>query len=179
MPHNRVVVIGAGAAGLMAAHFAAAGGADVVVAEGTADGGRKILISGGGRCNVLPGAAFPKRYVTSSSPHTLRKILRSWPLAEQKAFFESELGLRLVLEPGSGKLFPASNRARDVRDGLVAAARGAGARFRFGVRVSGLGPPPAPGAAWRVHLDSGDTLAASRVVVEGFALLGDPALKLP
>ena len=48
-------------------------------------------------------------------------MLRSWPLAEQRRFFEEELGVPLVLEPASGKLFPASNKARDVRDALVAA----------------------------------------------------------
>ena len=46
-------------------------------------------------------------------------MLRSWPLAEQIAFFERELGLPLVEEPETAKLFPASNRARDVRDGLL------------------------------------------------------------
>jgi predicted Rossmann fold flavoprotein len=162
---RRVVVVGAGAAGLMAAYFAAAAGGDVVVLESTADGGRKILISGGGRCNVLPGEVRPDRYVTASSPHTLRKILRSWPLTDQRAFFEGALGLPLVLEVESGKLFPASNRARDVRDGLVAAARRAGARFRFGTSVTALGAPPAPGASWRIHLSGGETLAAARVVV--------------
>ena len=48
-----VVVVGAGAAGLVAAAFAAAAGAKVTLIERTKDGGRKILISGGGRCNVL------------------------------------------------------------------------------------------------------------------------------
>lgn len=169
MRNRTVVVVGAGAAGLMAARFAAvqgaAAGADVVVVEGTADGGRKILISGGGRCNVLPATARPERYVTASSRNTLKKMLRSWPLAEQQSFFERELGLPLALEPETGKLFPVSNRARDVRDGLVAAVRGAGGRFRFGERVIGLGAPPAPGAHWRVHLASGETLAAARVVL--------------
>ena len=50
----RIAVIGAGAAGTMAAIFAASGGAEVLLLERTRDGGRKILISGGGRCNVLP-----------------------------------------------------------------------------------------------------------------------------
>ena len=63
-----VAVIGAGAAGLMAAIHAARAGADVVVFESTADGGRKILISGGGRCNILPSVPTPERYVTDSSP---------------------------------------------------------------------------------------------------------------
>ena len=59
--------------------------------ERTRDGGRKILISGGGRCNMLPARVDERRFVTDSSPHTLRNILRAWPLAEQIAFFEREL----------------------------------------------------------------------------------------
>ncbi|HRN54429.1 MAG TPA: NAD(P)/FAD-dependent oxidoreductase, partial [Gemmatimonadaceae bacterium] len=51
---RRIAVIGAGAAGTMAAIFAAAAGAQVTLIERSKDGGRKILISGGGRCNVLP-----------------------------------------------------------------------------------------------------------------------------
>ena len=123
MPRRRVAVIGAGAAGTMAAIFAAAAGAETLLLERTRDGGRKILISGGGRCNILPARVDERRFVTDSSPHTLRKILRSWPLAEQIAFFERELGLPLVEERETAKLFPASNRARDVRDGLLALAR--------------------------------------------------------
>ncbi|HEX6587973.1 MAG TPA: FAD-dependent oxidoreductase, partial [Longimicrobiales bacterium] len=128
-----VVVIGAGAAGLMAAIHAASAGARVLLLERTADGGRKILISGGGRCNVLPSVAQPERFVTSSSVNSMKKLLRSWPLDEQRAFFEQELGLRLALEPETGKLFPETNRARDVRDRLVAHARDRGAELRFDV----------------------------------------------
>ena len=91
-----VVVIGAGAAGSMAAIFAATAGAETTLLERTRDGGRKILISGGGRCNVLPMRVDEARYVTDSSPYVLRKILRSWPLAEQMAFFERELRLPLA-----------------------------------------------------------------------------------
>ena len=79
-----VVVVGAGAAGLMAAIFAARTGADTLLLERTKDGGRKILISGGGRCNVLPGTFRPDEYVTDSSRNSLRKILRSWPLEDQR-----------------------------------------------------------------------------------------------
>ena len=118
-----VVVVGAGAAGLMAALFAARAGAPVVLVEGTADGGRKILISGGGRCNILPSVAEPRRYVTDSSPNTLRNLLRAWPLAEQRAFFERELAMPLELEEETGKLFPSSHKARDVRDMLVRRVR--------------------------------------------------------
>src|SRR5262245_50301071 len=106
-----VVVIGAGAAGFMAAIFAARGGR-VLLLERTRDGGRKILMSGGGRCNVLPSAIDPRRFVTASSPHTLKKLLLSWPLPEQRRFFEERLGIALALEEETGKLFPVSNRSR-------------------------------------------------------------------
>jgi predicted Rossmann fold flavoprotein len=133
-----VAVVGAGAAGLVAAGFAAAGGAAVTLIERTKDGGRKILISGGGRCNVLPSALAPDRFVTGSPPHLLRSMLRAWPLHEQRAFFEEELQIPLDVEEESGKLFPRSNRAKDVRDALVAFAQRRGANVHFDTTVSGI-----------------------------------------
>jgi predicted Rossmann fold flavoprotein len=133
-----VVVVGAGAAGLVAAGFAAAGGATVTLIERTKDGGRKILISGGGRCNVLPSVLAPDRFVAASPPHLLRSMLRAWPLHEQRAFFEDELQIPLALEEESGKLFPRSNRARDVRDALVTFARRRGASVQFDTTVNAL-----------------------------------------
>ena len=157
-----IVIVGAGAAGLMAGIFAAGRGTRVVVLERTKDGGRKILISGGGRCNILPSELDPARYVTASSPATMRNILRSWPLAEQRRFFEDELALALVLEPETGKLFPATNRARDVRDGLVSLARRRGAEVRFDSKVTGVAQA---GDAWQVELEGGGTLDARSVVL--------------
>ena len=133
-----VAVIGAGAAGLVAAAFASAGGAQVVLIERTKDGGRKILISGGGRCNVLPSALAPERFVSDAPAHLVRGMLRAWPLHEQRAFFEHDLEIPLALEEESGKLFPRSNRARDVRDGLVAHARAKGVDIRFDTTVGNL-----------------------------------------
>lgn len=133
-----VVVIGAGAAGLVAASFAASAGAQTVLLERTKDGGRKILISGGGRCNVLPATLAPERFVTDSPPHLLRRMLRAWPLHEQRAFFEDDLQIPLALEEDSGKLFPRSDRARDIRDGLVAHARARGVRMQFDTKVTDL-----------------------------------------
>src|SRR3954465_5134120 len=130
-PRRRVVVIGAGAAGSMAAIFAAKAGAETTLPERTADRGRKILISGGGRCNVLPMRLDESRYVTDSSRNLLHRMLRSWPLREQIAFFENELRLPLVEEQESSKLFPMSNKARDVRDGLLAYATRMGATLRM------------------------------------------------
>ena len=130
-----MVVVGAGAAGLIAASFAARSGAQTVLVERTKDGGRKILISGGGRCNVLPSVLAPERFVTDSPPHLLRHMLRAWPLHEQRDFFEHDLHVPLALEEESGKLFPQSNRAKDVRDALVAFARTNGVEIQFDTKV--------------------------------------------
>jgi len=106
--------------------------------ERTTDGGRKILISGGGRCNVLPSVLQPERFVTDSPPHLLRGMLRSWPLRAQRAFFEEDLGIPLALEEETGKLFPASNRARDVRDGLISLARARGVEVQSQTTVTSI-----------------------------------------
>jgi predicted Rossmann fold flavoprotein len=161
-PRRRVVVIGAGAAGSMAAIFAAKGGAETTLLERTRDGGRKILISGGGRCNVLPMRLDESRFVTDSSPNLLRKMLRAWPLREQIAFFEQELGLPLAEEAESSKLFPRSNKARDVRDGLLAYAANAGATLRMNAIVTGFHPH---GKEWRVECAAGSPIAADAVIV--------------
>lgn len=157
-----VVIVGAGAAGLMAAIHAARAGAPVVLLDGTADGGRKILISGGGRCNILPSVLDPARFVSTAPAHLVRRFLSAWPLREQRAFFEADLGLPLALEPGSGKLFPASNRARDVRDRLLGAARAAGAECHFGWTVT-RAEPTADG--WRLESASGQRLEARALVI--------------
>jgi predicted Rossmann fold flavoprotein len=157
-----VVVVGAGAAGMTAAIFAARAGRGVILLERTRDGGRKILISGGGRCNVLPSQMNPSQYFTGSSPNSLKKMLLSWPLVEQRAFIERDLRIPLALEADSGKLFPVSNKARDVRDGLLEAARSAGAHIRHNAFVRDLKPA---GTSWRVLLEGGEVIEASGVVI--------------
>jgi predicted Rossmann fold flavoprotein len=161
-PPRRVVVIGAGAAGTMAAIFAATAGADTTLVERSADGGRKILISGGGRCNVLPARVDESRFVTDSSPNLMKKLVRAWPLAAQRAFFEDTLGIPLAEETESAKLFPVSNRARDVRDGLMGYARQQGVRMRFETHVTAVAPTV---SGWSVSLETGETLHGDAVIV--------------
>ena len=159
---RRVVVIGAGAAGTMAAIFAAKAGAETILLERTRDGGRKILISGGGRCNVLPSRVDESRFVTNSSPNLLRKMVRAWPLAEQRAFFEETLGIALEEEVETAKLFPASHRARDVRDGLIVYARQVGVQLRMDTRVTGLAPTA---EGWEVRIENDLPMHADAVIV--------------
>lgn len=160
-----IVVIGAGAAGFLAAIFAAREGRSVVLVERNQDGGRKILISGGGRCNILPSKHEPERFVTASSLNSLRNILRTWALDEQRAFFEGELGMPLVLEEASGKLFPESNRARDVRDMLRAKFEDAGGRFVGDVVARAITPPAVASAPWRIDAHGDGPLEARAVVL--------------
>jgi len=160
---RRVAVIGAGAAGAMAAIFAASGDAETLLLERTPDGGRKILISGGGRCNILPAADdASRRFVTDSSPNTLRKMLRSWPLREQISFFEKDVGLVLAEEKETGKLFPASNRARDVREALFALARRRNVRLLTNTLVTGLTPIR---GRWLVQREGAPALETDAVIV--------------
>ncbi len=162
-----VIVVGAGAAGLMAAIFAARGPRPVLALEGSQRPGQKILISGGGRCNVLPAQASAADFISDGSPHTLRKILSAWPLADVRRFFEEELGVPLRLERETGKLFPAADRARVVLDALLAAFARRGGTLRTDARVVGLTPADGngPAALWRVHLASGETLVAAAVIL--------------
>ena len=147
---------------MMAAIFAAMSGAETMLLERTRDGGRKILISGGGRCNILPARVSERRFVTDSSPNTLRKVLRSWPLPQQIAFFERELGLTLIEEEESAKLFPASNRARDVRDGLLELATRRGARFFPGITITRIAPVS---DGWQVQCHGASPLRVDAVIV--------------
>jgi predicted Rossmann fold flavoprotein len=146
----------------MAAIFAASAGAETLLLERMRDGGRKILISGGGRCNILPAEMDESRFVTDSSPHAMRKMLRSWPLREQRAFFERDAGIPLVEEWETGKLFPAAQSARLVRDQLLALARGRGVAVSTGAHVVDLAPVA---HRWRIERLHQDPLHVDAVIV--------------
>ncbi|MFI5120110.1 MAG: aminoacetone oxidase family FAD-binding enzyme [Thermoanaerobaculia bacterium] len=157
-----VVVVGGGAAGLLAALAAARGGRRVLALEAAKDAGRKILVSGGGRCNVLPMEDAPTRFVSGSPNRLVRRFLDRWPLSGQRLFFEELLGGRLREEPESGKLFPPSNRAKDVRDALREALVAAGATLRTAARVRDV---RRAGEGFAVRLDGEEEIAAPRVVL--------------
>ena len=96
--------------------FVSAGGQAVTVIETTEDGGRRSS-SAAADADILPETLAPG---ASSRIHRRRSsaILCSWPLREQRAFFERDVGIPLKFEPDPGKWFPVSDRALDVRNGL-------------------------------------------------------------
>jgi predicted Rossmann fold flavoprotein len=134
--HYDVAVIGAGAAGLMAAIFAGRAGARVAAIDGAKRIGAKILISGGGRCNVTNEIVRADDF--NGNRNAIAKVLRTFDVAATVAFFE-ELGVPLKIEE-TGKLFPVSNRARDVIDALLAAAEAAGVDIITDMRVESIEP---------------------------------------
>ena len=129
-----VAVVGAGAAGMAAAIFTRRlnPGLSVVLLDGAAKPGAKILVSGGGRCNVT-NKIVGERDFFGGKPTVVRRVLRGFPVAETIAWF-AELGVTLH-EEEHGKLFPDSNRARDVLDALLREVAASGTRMRAGTRV--------------------------------------------
>ncbi|MFQ9917109.1 MAG: FAD-dependent oxidoreductase [Flavonifractor plautii] len=145
---KHVIVIGGGAAGCMAAVAAAQKGAAVTLLERNPKLGRKLYITGKGRCNVTNDCAAPE--VLQNVPRNSRFLTSAvtrFPPEAVKAFFEG-LGVPLKTERGN-RVFPCSDKAADIIDALLLALRRSGVHI-----VQGLGPAPCDGRvrsspAWR------------------------------
>ncbi len=116
-----VAIVGAGAAGLAAAIALrrSAAGASIVALDAARRPGAKILVSGGGRCNVT-NAIVTERDFWGGPRTVVRRVLRAFPVDETLALFR-DLGVPLH-EEADGKIFPDANRARVVLDALLRAA---------------------------------------------------------
>ena len=113
MRQRRIIVIGGGAAGMMAAGQAAAAGAQVLLLEKMNRPGRKLAITGKGRCN-LTNIAGIKEFIDHFGPNGrfLRQAFAAFFSPELMAFLEQQ-GLELVSERG-GRVFPAGGKAPEV-----------------------------------------------------------------
>src|SRR3954465_6157770 len=113
-----LAIIGGGAAGLAAAIFAAQtapAGFRIVILDGAKALGAKILIAGGGRCNVTHHQVLPKDF--NGSQNIVRNILAAFDVAATIRWFES-MGVELKREE-TGKLFPLANSAQVVLRALL------------------------------------------------------------
>jgi hypothetical protein len=155
-----LVIVGAGAAGLWAAGTARALGCAPLILEKTARAGTKILASGGTRCNLTTtlGADASAR-LFGPAERFLQPALRALPPARIREVFHG-LGVPTVEEPALEKVFPASQRARDVRDALL--QRAAGSTLRTHARVTGV-EPCAEG--WRVLLGDEEVVTTARLMI--------------
>ena len=129
-----LIIIGAGAAGLFAAGSALREGHRVTVLEHMASPGRKLLITGKGRCNLTNDCA-PDEFLkhVRRNPRFLFSALAAMPPRRVMEEFES-LGVPLKTERGR-RVYPVSDRAQDVLDALVRRAKGADMRLGTGVKA--------------------------------------------
>lgn len=137
MSKRKVIVVGGGAAGLMAAGQAAAAGAETLLLEKMARPGRKICITGKGRCNITNTAGtteFIGHFGKTGS--FLRQAFARFFNRELMAFLEN-LGLEMVKERG-GRVFPASGKAPDVLKVLLQWVQQVGVVLKPGAPVDGL-----------------------------------------
>lgn len=159
-----VVVVGAGAAGLMAGIQAARRGRSTVVLEKKQHAGLKILISGGGRCNLTTtrhGSDLEAQYGAARG-RFLRHALRSFPPSALRDFVE-QAGVPLQ-EEDLEKLFPVSQRAADVVQALLRLLREAGARLLLEAPVTALERQP---HGFLVHSARGTFVTGSVVLATG------------
>ena len=155
-----IAIVGAGAAGLMAAiHAGRRGeGRRICVFDGAKVLGAKILVAGGGRCNVTHHAVDEQAYA-GASPKAIRKVLRRFDVPETVSFF-SGLGVDLKQEE-TGKLFPTTDKARTVLEALLRGAGEAGVEIVHPWRVESIDALP---GGFRLQGPAG-TCMAERVIL--------------
>lgn len=159
-----VVVAGGGAAGFMAAIAAAeAGVRDIALLEATAEPLHKVLISGGGRCNVTHACWDPRALVGHypRGGQALRGPFSRFATGDAVAWFDAH-GLELV-EEADGRLFPRSNRSESVAATLRRAALHAGVQLHTGVTLQQASPRA--GGGFDLGLRGGEAMGADRLVL--------------
>ena len=156
-----IAIVGAGAAGLATAIFAARRGAKgpIVLLDGATRPGAKILVSGGSRCNAT-NATVTEADFSGAPPHLLRRVLKAYGVEETVAFFR-EIGVALH-EEEHGKLFPDANRSRVVLQALLDETARRGVVLRAGERVQAVDVAAGGGFVLRTTREE---LAATQVVL--------------
>jgi predicted Rossmann fold flavoprotein len=165
MARADIAIVGAGAAGLAAAIFAgeAARPSDsrsIVILDGAKTIGAKILVSGGGRCNVTHEVAAPTDFF--GNRRIIKNVLAAFSVEATIKWFAS-MGVELKREE-TGKLFPVTNTSRTVLNALVERCRELGVAILPDYRVTKIDSLPDSGAGFVLHHSHG-ALTASRVIV--------------
>src|ERR1035437_4264889 len=158
-----VLILGAGAAGLMCAIQAGRRGRRVLVLEHAERPGKKILISGGGRCNFTNGNAAPKNFL-SANPHFAKSALARFTPQDFLALVDAH---RIPWhEKTLGQLF-CDRSAHDILNLLLAECAAAGVRVLPGTRILSVFQTCAAPVRFGVETSAGSFAAASLVVATG------------
>jgi predicted Rossmann fold flavoprotein len=157
-----LVIIGGGAAGLAAAIAAGErkAGRRIVLLDGAKSLGAKILVSGGGRCNVshdtvTAGDFFGNRRI-------IKNVLAAWSVQDTIRWFAG-MNVELKREP-TGKLFPVSDKARTVVDALLARCHDLDVDIQAGRRVSGI---ERADSGFTIHSSGGPIIARAVILATG------------
>jgi len=134
---KKICVIGGGAAGLMAAYAAAKNGHHVTLLEKNDKLGKKIYITGKGRCNFTNDVS-PDEFLQNvvRGEKFLRGVIYSFPPQKVIEFFENQ-GLSIKIERGN-RAFPSSDHASDITKSLEKACKNAGVFIKLGEKVEGI-----------------------------------------
>ena len=162
MNQQQILVIGGGAAGMLAALFAAREGARVLLLERNEKLGKKIYITGKGRCNVT-NLCETEEFLRNvpRNPRFLYSALRLLPPDGMLALLE-ELGCPTKVERGR-RAFPVSDKASDVTRALEKGLKAAGVEIRFNTRVKSL--LTEENKVTGVMMENGQSIFASSVIV--------------
>mgnify|MGYP000296374731 CR=1 FL=1 len=163
MGRRKVIVVGGGASGMMAAIAAAEKGAQVTLLEKNNQLGKKLLITGKGRCNVTNSKDMAQ--LINSFPHNGKFLFTAftvWSNEQTMAFFE-QMGVALKVERGD-RVFPQSDQAKDIVWALNRRLKQLKVEVHLGQAVQALLTNEA-GAAKGVVLADGRHLEADRVIV--------------
>lgn len=161
-----VTIVGGGAAGLAAAIFSAqAGGPSkrIVVLDGAKSLGAKILVSGGGRCNVTHDSVSAEDF--NGTRHIVRHVLAAFNAQAAVRWFAS-LGVQLKREE-TGKLFPVSDSARTVLNALLQRCTQLGVNLCTGCRVVAVRPSSDGTSQFTIEHEKGALLSRRAVLATG------------
>jgi predicted Rossmann fold flavoprotein len=158
-----ICIIGAGPAGLMAAVYVARTGVPTTVVEANTRAGRKLLLTGGGRCNFTHvGGAEEIAQAFGKAGRFLRYSLHELPPRDVMEFFSAR-GLKSVVE-ADGCVFPASNKATDVLDILVRETKTLGIQALSGTPATKV---QVRDAGFVVHTKEQQILATCVIIATG------------
>jgi len=159
---DKIIIIGAGASGLMAAITAAQNGNEVLVLEKTSSAGKKILISGKGRCN-LTNSADISDFIENvpGNGNFLYSAFYSFTNLDLIDFFE-KLGVKTKVERG-GRVFPVSDSSKDILNALLKYANKLNVEIRYNSAVKGI--INKENVAVGVIMSDGEKIYADRVIV--------------
>lgn len=159
----KTVVIGGGPAGLISAYFRANRGEDVLLIEKNEKLGKKLYITGKGRCNVT-NDCDEEEFLSNvvSNPRFLNGAIRRFPSEKFMEFLEEKV--RLKTERGN-RVFPLSDKASDITGCLESYARGAGAKIRLNEKV--LSVNARDGEIYSVTTDKEEIVCDNVIVCTG------------